>query len=174
MEWSVTAGPQSAIRDLAARVSGAPSQGSDASRRQRSRVIRLALLALLLLPFLSTACNTSSDEQTALDAVNKSRAQAGVPALRWDDTLGDKARGWAGRLAADQSLSHSSIAQGASPGWHYLAENVGVSVSIADAQRAFMASAPHRKNLIDARFTSVGIGMVQAGGQLWIVQEFRG
>ena len=174
MEWSVTAGPITSIRDRSARASGAPSQGSDAAGRRRTRVLRLALLPLLLLPFLSTACNTSSDEQTALDAVNQSRAQSGLPALRWDDTLGDKARAWASHLAGDQALSHSSIAQGAAPGWHYLAENVGVSVGIAEAQRAFMASAPHRKNILDARFTSVGIGMVQAGGSLWIVQEFRG
>lgn len=174
MEWSVTAGPNTSYPDLSARASGATSQGSDASRQRRARIIRAALVPLLLLAFLSTACNTSSDEQTALDAINQSRAQAGLPGLRWDDTLGDKARAWASHLAADQSLSHSSIAQGAAPGWHYLAENVGVSIGIYEAQRAFMASAPHRKNILDGRFTSVGIGLVQAGGQLWIVQEFRG
>lgn len=179
MEWSVTAGhaPSRLDTDSSAEstpTSAPPTVSSTGLRRGHRRTLALLALPLLLLAVVATGCNQNEDEKFAVDLVNRARASAGLRPVGWDDTLGDKARAWAQHLADAQALSHSSVASGASPGWHYLAENVGVAGDVEGAQQAFMGSSSHRKNILDGRFTSMGVGIVWRNNEMWIVQEFRG
>lgn len=145
-----------------------------------------ALAALVGVAVLLTACMTA-DESTAFSLVNRDRAANGVAALAGNDPAQTKAQNWAKHLATNSggvcssaTLSHSNLATGAPAGWKRLGENVAcrtVTGSVADAvaplQGQFMASSGHRANILDSRFTHVGIGIsaVSTGTNRWVVFE---
>ncbi|MFL6861470.1 MAG: CAP domain-containing protein [Allosphingosinicella sp.] len=54
---------------------------------------------------------TTSLEARLLAAHNRERAEAGLPAMQWDAALAGEAAGWAGRLAAADTLEHDEGAQ---------------------------------------------------------------
>src|SRR4051794_20627305 len=54
---------------------------------------------------------TTSLEARLLAAHNRARAEAGLPAMQWDAALAGEAAGWAGRLAAADTLEHDEGAQ---------------------------------------------------------------
>ena len=53
-----------------------------------------------------TTAPSSEVERRLLDAHNAERARAGVPALRWADSLEAEARGWAQELIAGDTFAH--------------------------------------------------------------------
>ena len=53
-----------------------------------------------------------------------------------------------------------------------LGENVAVGASSGEIHRALMASEPHRANVLDPRFTVIGIGAVQNERGWWVTQDF--
>jgi uncharacterized protein YkwD len=58
--------------------------------------------------------------------------------------------------------------------WSLGGENVGVASSLTDLQEAFMASPPHRRNILQRRFDHAAIGVVMSGGRLWVTVIFYG
>ncbi len=132
------------------------------------------------MPVAHVAATAAPPTQKAqlLESINRSRAEAGVPPLRLHDGVAEVARQWAAQLAREGALRHR-------PGLHealqarsirptYWAENVGVGSHALQVHDAFMRSAPHRANTLDARFTQVGIGAVAAGGKVWVVVDLIG
>jgi uncharacterized protein YkwD len=146
-----------------------------------------ALVGLTLAVVLLSACLTA-DESTAVNLVNQDRAaNGGVKALVVNDAALTKAQGWAKHLAtasggvcSSATLSHSNLAEGAPAGWKRLGENVAcrtvtgsVANAVAPLQAQLMASSGHRANILDSRFTHVGIGIaaVSTGTNRWVVFE---
>ena len=116
-----------------------------------------------------------SDEQAFVGAVNAVRAAHGVPALAVDTRLTTLGESWAGRMAAAGGLSHNPALTSSVPaGWTKVGENVGEGPSVASVEQAFEHSAPHLANMLDAGFTSVGIGVVWSGSTLWVSEEYLG
>jgi uncharacterized protein YkwD len=58
--------------------------------------------------------------------------------------------------------------------WSMGGENVGVSSTLDDLQAAFMASKPHRKNILQEGFDHVALGVVKSDGNLWVTVIFYG
>jgi uncharacterized protein YkwD len=57
--------------------------------------------------------------------------------------------------------------------WSYWGENVGVTGgTVRDLESAFMASAPHRANILHSSFHHVAIGAVRVDGTLWVTVFF--
>jgi uncharacterized protein YkwD len=50
------------------------------------------------------------------------------------------------------------LADGVSPGWRKLGENIGYGPSIDAVQATYMASPPHRANILDPQFNRIGTG----------------
>jgi hypothetical protein len=70
-------------------------------------------------------------------------------------------------------ISHrSDLRSGVTSDWLALGENVGVGPTVNDLMTAFVNSPGHFKNLVDARFTHMGIGAVTAGGLIFTAHEF--
>ncbi len=137
-------------------------------RRHRFAVVPILLAGAILL----SAC-MNDDQQAAFDMVNASRASAGVPALQYDETAKNKAQAWAEHLAAINTLQHSNLAAGMDDGWRRLGENVGYSsASISRVHTQFMNSSGHRANIVDSRFTHLGIGVAQGNGRVFVVHVF--
>lgn len=59
-----------------------------------------------------TTTPSSEVERRLLDAHNAERARAGVPPLRWADSLETEARGWARELIAGDTFAHDPRAHG--------------------------------------------------------------
>ncbi len=114
-----------------------------------------------------------------LALVNRSRAEAGLKSLQWDNRLADAANEHAQLMSAKGELSHQF------PGEPDLAnrlipklrldqagENVFYDASLESAHEAFMKSPNHRANLLNPAYDSIGIGIVEFAGLLFIVEDF--
>jgi uncharacterized protein YkwD len=59
--------------------------------------------------------------------------------------------------------------------WHCWGENIAVSGgSVADVEKAFMASPEHRANILNSCFKHVAIGAARVDGVLWVTVFFYG
>ena len=129
---------------------------------------RLAVLggtALLLMPALAPASAIQNEQATLLRAINSARAHYGLAPVRVGPRLERAARAHTQSMLATQVFAHGSFAarmQQFHVNAPLLAENLAWATgadATADAiVRAWLASPPHRRNLLDATFTLVGIG----------------
>ena len=51
-------------------------------------------------------------------------------------------------------------------------ENVAVNTTAAGAHKGLMGSPPHRANILYPRYNAIGIGVLRAGQQIWVTQDF--
>ena len=143
-----------------------------------SRAVRplTVLLGLVLTTLLLTGC-LPSNAQSFVDRTNGLRASRGVPALVGHGTLDPKAQAWAETLAARGTLVHSSLTDGmATVGWRTIGENLASGSDTGDwparLHDALVASPTHHANLVDRRFTHMGVGVARSGGQVYVVEVF--
>jgi uncharacterized protein YkwD len=109
-------------------------------------------------------------EARLLALVNRARREAGVPPLRGCPALARVARRHAGDMLARGFFGHRSPAGGglrarlAVEAIDYLhaGENLAVASSPERAHDALMASPSHRKNLLDRRYTHLGVGAARS------------
>ena len=101
-------------------------------------------------------------------------AKWGAPALGWNNTLAAKAQAWADHMAATNTLSHSVLTQGVGGGWSTLGENVGTGGAVHDVHVGFMNSPVHRADILNPSFSSMGVGVAQNGGRVWVAEVFEG
>lgn len=126
---------------------------------------------LIVFVFFLVACSPQEDEM--IGYINQSRRSYGVRELSINIDLYLKAQAWAGRMAREQYLRHSNLAEGNGYNWVRLGENVGHGPNMATIQYLFMNSPSHRENILAPYWTSMGIGVVQdRNGVYWVAQEF--
>ena len=143
------------------------------SVRRTSRVL-LALIGVVLTGLLLSACNAGEESQD-LALVNQVRAANGQPALVRNATLDAKARAQAVRMARSGRIYHSrNLAGGVTSAWSIMGENVGMGANVAQVQQALVDSPGHFANMVDPRYTQVGIGVVVRKGLTYIAQVYLG
>ncbi len=121
----------------------------------------VAVVAALLLAGGLTSCeSTAPDRDAVRNAINASRAAAGLPGLRENVTLDIKADKWAQTLRDNCRIWHSNLADGAPDEWRKLGENVGMGGSIDQIHVAYMNSPGHKANVLDRSFDQVGTAAV--------------
>ncbi|MCO8126463.1 CAP domain-containing protein [Acidimicrobiia bacterium EGI L10123] len=150
-----------------------PAPTDDSRRRRRPKRLALALAAPLLVLGLA-ACDPTPPQESVRAHVNESRRAAGVHAVGDDLVVRLKAQAWADRLAANGSLSHSTLSSGLDGvPWVAVAENVGRGSSIRSVHDGYMGSSRHRANILDRRWDRMGAGhAVAADGTVYTVQVF--
>jgi uncharacterized protein YkwD len=119
-------------------------------------------------------------EKELFAAVNQARMNQGLVPLRWNDSLAAAARRHAAVMAehgeaehgfeGEPSLSLRVKQTGAHFSW--LSENVTQGPEAQFVHTQFMKSPKHRANILDTDMNSVGIGVVELGGQLFAVEDF--
>ena len=140
-----------------------------APARRRAVLAALGLALVVLL----TACMSSG--QTAVhNELNADRKAHGLRTLPTHDALNKKAQAWAERMAGSNQLAHSNLADGVGGGWSQLGENVGCGGTVHDVHDGFMNSPTHRAAILGRQFSSVGIGVAERGGKVWVAQVFEG
>ncbi|HET9919998.1 MAG TPA: CAP domain-containing protein [Ktedonobacteraceae bacterium] len=129
--------------------------------------------------------------QTVFQAVNKSRAENGLPALKWNTALVRSARQHNLAMQAANTLSHQlpgeaglgdrESQQGIH--WVFAAENIGETSEMTTngalaLHQAMMNEKPpddgHRQNILTKVGTIIGIDILldQQHGTLWLTEDF--
>lgn len=112
-----------------------------------------------------------------VELANAERRAAGVGELVVRADVASIALDHSRAMAADGNLRHNDAyfapAMRQRLNAKMLGENVAMNPSVDDAHRRLMDSAGHRANLLDGRFSVVGVAVVRdANGQRWITQNF--
>jgi uncharacterized protein YkwD len=123
-----------------------------------------------------TAVDPAGIAQRAVDLANSERTAVGLEALATPDNLKECSRVRAGYMASHHTIQHEDESGGAGAqaildAWGvpyvYWGENTGRLSILADApadtmHRAWMSSPLHSANILDPRFTRIGVS-VQPG-----------
>lgn len=122
----------------------------------------------------------SAAEQQLFAGVNRARKAQGLAGLKWDEALAAAARRHAALMAQHNSAEHgyagepslASRATQAEAHFVWLAENVIEGVGVQAIQEEFLKSPNHRANILDTDMNSIGVGVVERGGQMFVVEDF--
>ena len=139
-------------------------------RLRLAGAVALVLVAGLIAPRAAVAA--SADEARILSLTNSVRAAAGAGPLVLDEGLSITARRWAAAVAAAGRITHNPDLPVTTSGPTAIAENVAVGSSIQFVHEAFVGSRSHYVNLVNPTVTRMGIGVVWAGGLVYVVQNF--
>lgn len=132
-------------------------------------------------PVIPGISSLTADEQSMVDMINQERIAAGVAPLKVDLRLVSVGQAKANDMKANNYFDHTSPTYGSpwammeqvglTVGW--AGENIAGNNSVSGAMSALMQSPGHRANILDPRFTHVGVGIAygSAYGNLY-VQEF--
>ena len=118
-------------------------------------------------------------EQLMAEA-NRSRAQAGLAPLLWDESLAAAARAHCLRMAAEGPISHryggeadlSDRAARAGARFDLIEENVAVGPDAPAIHEEWMRSPGHRANLLNGEVNRVGIAVVAVRGVLYAAADY--
>jgi len=146
--------------------------------------IRAGLAALTMVGMMSWCSAygqtaTLRAEQELFASVNQARRAQGLSPLRWDESLAAAARRHAEAMAEHGSAQHgfegepslSARVKQAGAHFSWLSENVTQGPSPQFIHTQFMKSPPHRANILDRDMDSIGVGVVEQGGQLFAVED---
>lgn len=111
-------------------------------------------------------------EQDFLSRTNSLRASLGIGPLKVNYELLAKARNWSQTQANAGTIFHSTLTDGVTQNWQSLGENVGMGPDVLSIHNALVASPRHYQNLVDPRFTEVGIGVISQDGTIYVSQVF--
>jgi uncharacterized protein YkwD len=122
----------------------------------------------------------SAAEYSLYAAVNRERKAHGLGRLKWDEALAAAARKHAREMAKRKLVEHSfpgelslpSRATKAGARFISISENVVQAASAKVAHSQFMHSPNHKANILDPDVDSIGIGVAQGGGELFVVEDF--
>ncbi|MFC4535146.1 CAP domain-containing protein [Sphaerisporangium dianthi] len=119
-------------------------------------------------------------EAAAVRLTNRERTMRGCAPLRADQRLTRSARAHSRDMAARGYFGHTSPG-GLSP-WDRMAragygnsaaENIARGYQSAEeAVRGWMANTGHRRNILNCRITTVGVGVAYGSGDTWWTQDF--
>ncbi|HTB95958.1 MAG TPA: CAP domain-containing protein [Terracidiphilus sp.] len=153
---------------------------------QRNWVLVLAMIAGMLGTQRAARAQQGGDPVVAsageqlMALANRSRAQAGVGRLDWDDQLAAAAREHCLRMAQEGPIAHryageadmSTRAGNAGAHFDVIEENVAVGPSAQEIHEEWMQSPGHRANLLSRDVNRVGIAVVAARGVLYAVADY--
>lgn len=123
------------------------------------------LVALVFATSTGSAAGPTASEQALLAEVNRVRATHGLPALRPDGRLVRAARAHTDRMLRSNRFAHGNVAErlrrfGVHAGrvGENLAWGSGTYASAQAIVRMWLASPPHRANLLRPGFRRIGLG----------------
>ena len=150
-----------------------------------------ALAAFLLIPALpfgeagagpkEEKAALSADEKKFLDLTNQERAKAKVPPLRLNAVLVKVAQAHSANMAKQEKMGHVldgknqfERIKGTGYRYRFAGENVARgTVTMQEIMEGLMNSPGHRKNILNEKYTEVGVGMARdAKDVLYYTQVF--
>ncbi|MFF2365381.1 CAP domain-containing protein [Streptomyces sp. NPDC058122] len=123
-------------------------------------------------PAAGTATPASAAVARVVALVNSERAKAGCSPLALNAKLSQAAQAHSADMASHNTMSHTG-SDGSDPGqritragylWSSYGENVAYGYSTPEQVMAgWMASAGHKRNILDCGFKEIGVGVAQPG-----------
>lgn len=150
------------------------------SRTRRQAALTSVLAVALVLTGIATdpsrADAAARPRGKMLHLTNDDRAARDRSALDLDVELSRYARRHSRAMAEAGEIFHTANLAAKLKGsdWTISGENVGVGPSLKRLESAFMASRPHRRNILRKRFDDVAIGVVESDGNFWVTVIFYG
>jgi len=141
----------------------------------------LTLVLVFVLGHALIAQQKISDtERDLFNSLNRERAARRLSILKWDEGLSRAARKHAELMAEENIVVHQlpgepdliTRAQDAGASFSHITENIGKSVDAGQFHEGWMHSPGHRANILDEGIDSVGIAVVEAGKDLFGVEDF--
>lgn len=142
-------------------------------RRCRRLAVVGATAAMLAMGVAGAGTSYAAIGSSYLGVLNQERASHGVAPLHMSADLIRVAYSWAEEMARTGVLRHNPRLESEVPNWWVVGENVGDGPDMQDLEQAFWNSPEHRSNILDSRFTDVGVGAVRKNGVIWIAVVFR-
>jgi uncharacterized protein YkwD len=148
--------------------------------RIRTRLAAVAMVGIMLCWSAYGQTPALRAERELFASVNQARRAQGLAPLRWDESLAAAARRHAEVMAERGSAQHgfegepslSARVKQAGARFSWLSENVTQGPTPAFIHSQFMKSPAHRANIVDTDMDSIGVGVVEQGGQLFAVEDF--
>lgn len=169
------------------------------SNRKVKFTTKLGSVSLVLLVLLLPACSTevlnpligstpseSEVEMASFELINQDRQKQGLPALKFDSNVASVARAHSTDMRDRNFYAHvnpdgrtfSDRLKTAGVSFRVAGENLAQMSNMMDpatsANSEFLNNSTHRANLLNRRFTRVGIGVARSGSKYWITQDFVG
>jgi len=151
--------------------------------RTRSRLAAMAIAGaiagiMLCGPAYGQSGETRAERELFASVIQARRAY-GLAPLRWDESLAAAARRHAELMAQHGSAQHgfegepnlATRVKQAGAHFAWLSENVTQGPTPGFIHVQFMQSAPHRSNILDRDMDSIGIGVSERRGQLFVVDD---
>ncbi len=137
-------------------------------------------------PGAETSSQIAPNSQLPLNAkslmnrINDERVSRGFSRLEWNDHLAESALTHGRRLVEQGRLSHqlpgepdlSERIHATGLRFDSAGENLAVAGSVDEIHSALMNSPPHRANILDQVYNSVGIAIISRGRDLYAVENF--
>jgi uncharacterized protein YkwD len=136
-------------------------------------------------PARAAASTLTAAEQALATAVNSARAANGLPALTIDARLESAARDHAQDLLTNNAFTHDFLKGGTAYPfgtwirWYYNGCSAGEnlawgrpSLSPAAAVQMWLNSPGHRANLLSRSFTTMGVALQSANGEVMAANDF--
>jgi uncharacterized protein YkwD len=147
--------------------------------RNRRQVALVFLIAAVLVS--SGIAITPAHAGTGLRSqivqlTNDDRADKDRSALELDLQLSRYAKKHSQDMADAGEIFHTDDLAAKLKGndWSAGGENVGIGPNLRDLEAAFMASTPHRGNILNREFDHLAIGVVESDGNFWVTVIFYG
>jgi uncharacterized protein YkwD len=116
------------------------------------------------------------NQSIVVSQVNRARTSRDRRAIGTNGLMNQRAMKWAVHLRTCQCLEHRAAPYGLTRGWCAAAENVGRSGNggtLGGVQNAFMNSSGHRANILNPRWTDLGVGVAKdRSGEYFVVHVF--
>ena len=150
-------------------------ESGNGSRRRMALVFLLAAVLVSSGIAISPAHGATLRGQMA-PLINDDRTDRDRPALKLDLDLSRYAKKHSQDMADAGELFHTSDLAAKLKGktWSIGGENVGMGPSLPDLEDMFMASTPHRRNILNREFDHVAVGVVESDGIFWVTVIFYG
>jgi uncharacterized protein YkwD len=125
-------------------------------------------------PGTGTGNFNSAHEAAFIARVNDLRDSVGQGTLTRNSTLDAYARAWAKEMGQAGAFTPTKI-DTLLPSWRVVGENIAYGPSVQAIFQALVDSTPHYKNMVDPRFTNIGVGaFVDGNGRIWTAHVFGG
>ena len=140
----------------------------------------LVLLAAIAVSAFPQNGVDTTGVQELLALINQERAKQGVGPLALNDQLSAAARKHSQKMAESETLLHQfddepplNVRIGnENVRSDHEAENIALGGNLADIHLHLMQSPPHRANILNPVFDSVGIGIVNSGDLIYVTEDF--
>ena len=145
--------------------------------RKMLSIVAASLALAVLVPATtasSASCYSYSDKERGFARkINKARGGRDLRKLSLDPELSRVAMRQTRTMVNKNFLHHTPNLGKRVTHWISLGENVGYGSTVASLHKMFMASRPHKANILGRKFRFVGVGSKRARGRLWVTVVFE-